>query len=610
MKRHFFTKFSLIVLLSMLLCSTVQADTLSGLADVTVVDDAIVRLRYEGTDYVVADGDLAVGTTTRWYIPAGGVETLWAEGDPAPAATVTGTSTVKANDVGSNADNFMFAIEGDPDNISSIDGIDFQQTIFPFLSDTFFLFERGGNDSGTWQAIFADGSLGAPVTYNAANVYADTGIGVNGQNAFGVVFKTDMPVLGVRITASGHDTLSISTPAGADTRQAHDPQPENGAKGVPVAGTVLSWKAGVDPADPNSPNPNITEHYLWLSKRYDPMNPPSGPDWNDAGVQQFTIAADTNPADGSVDAIASKAIAGLQRDSLYFWVVDEGLVGSSGPLESDPTKIIWSSTWSFETVTSGPEVDAGSSIVTWLKDGTTTVDLNGTVTDATGDVTTIQWSVVSSPFGSAVDIANNSTATTTASFTKTGRYILELNAVDATRQEDSDLMGVNVYADSCEAAKNDPNGYTASRYDFNDDCSVDFADFAMFAAAWLQDASLAEDVLYDAGTITLPPVVQFTNPSEGSIVSGEVIINAIAYDTGVGTTDGDGMLGDGYVFFEVLDSSGTVLDTQMENTATFDMTWDTALPLYPNGVYTIRVTAESDVGEQTIEEISVTVNNP
>jgi len=609
MKRHFLIKFFLIVLLSILLSSTVQADTLSGLADVTVVDDAIVSLRYDGTEYVVADGDLVVGTTTRWYIPAGGVETLWAEGDPAPAATVTGTSTTKEGDVGSNADNFLFELDGST-NISSIDGIDFQQTIFPFLSDTFFLFERGGNDSGTWQAIYADGSLGAPVTFSAANVYADTGIGVNGQNAFGVVFKTDMPVLGVRITASGHDTLSISTPAGADPRQAHEPQPEDGATGISVVGTVLSWKAGADPADPNSPNPNITEHYLWLSKRYDPMNPPSGPDWNDAGVQQFTIPADTNPADGNVDAVASKAIAGLQRDSLYFWVVDEGLVGSSGPLESDPTKIIWSTTWSFETVTSGPEVDAGSSIVTWLKDGTTTIDLDGTVTDQTGDVTTIQWSVVSSPSGSAVDIVNNAVAATTASFTKTGRYILELNAVDATRQEESDLMEVNVYADSCEAAKNDPNGYVASQYDFNDDCKVDFADFAMFVTAWLQDASLTEDVLYDAGTITLPPVVQFTNPLDGSTVSGEVIINAIAYDAAVGTTDGDGMLGAGYVFFEVLDSSGAVLDTQMENTPTFDMTWDTTLPLYPNGVYTIRVTAESDAGEQTIEEISVTINNP
>ena len=70
------------------------------------------------------------------------------------------------------------------------------------------------------------------------------------------------------------------------------------------------------------------------------------------------------------------------------------------------------------------------------------------------------------------------------------------------------------------------------------------------------------------------------------------------------------MLDAGYVFFEILDSSGTVLDTQMENQATFDMTWDTTLPLYPNGVYTIRVTAESDAGEQTIDEVSVTVNNP
>jgi hypothetical protein len=290
--------------------------------------------------------------------------------------------------------------------------------------------------------------------------------------------------------------------------------------------------------------------------------------------------------------------------------VDEGLIGSSGPLETDPTKIIWSNTWSFQTVTSGPDVDAGSSIVTWLKAGTTTVDLNGTVTDATGDVTAIQWSVVSSPSGSTVDIANNSIVATTASFTKTGRYILELFAVDATQNEDSDLMEVNIYADNCEAAKNDPNGYTPPLYDFNNDCTVDFTDFAMFAAVWLQDESLTRDVLYDAGTITLPPVVQFTNPLDSSTVSGEVIINAIAYDPGVGTTDGEGMLGAGYVFFEIIDSSGTVLDTQMENVVTFDMTWNMTLPLYPNGVYIIRVTAESDVGEQTIEEISVTVNNP
>jgi hypothetical protein len=394
---------------------------------------------------------------------------------------------------------------------------------------------------------------------------------------------------------------------GSGTKQAHDPQPEHGATGVLVAGATLSWKTGVDPADANFPNPAITAHFLWLSKAYDAMNPPSSPNWQDPEVKVFTIGTDTNPADGNVDPEASQVIAGLQKDSLYFWAVDESL-GASGPTDGD--NIILGSTWSFETEKSGPEVDAGSSIVTWLKAGTTTVDLNGTVTDSTGDVTAIQWSAVASPLGSTVNIANNSVAATTATLAETGRYVLELHAIDATQQEDSDRIEINVYADSCEAAKNDPNSYIAPLYDFNDDCRVYFKDFAMFAQAWLQDESLTSDALYDAGTIFLPPVVQFTNPLNASTVSGEVIINAIAYDEAVGTTDGDGMLGAGFVFFEVIDSAGTVLDTQMENVATFDMTWNTALPLYPNGVYSIRVTAESDAGYEMVAEISVTVSNP
>lgn len=380
----------------------------------------------------------------------------------------------------------------------------------------------------------------------------------------------------------------------------------------------MSWKTSVDPANPDFPNPNIKEHYLWLSKAYDPANPPSGPDWNDPAVKQYTIAADINPADGSVDPNASKTLdIVLQRDALYYWVVDEGLTGSSGPLETDPAKIIWSSTWSFETVTSGPVVDAGSSVVTWLKDGTTTVDLNGEVTDATGDVTTILWSVVASPFGSTVDIADTSVAATTATLDKVGRYVLELYAKDAAQHESSDLMEINVYGNSCEAAQNDPTGYTGSPYDFNNDCEVNFIDFAMFADSWLDDTSLTEDALYEPDVIFLPPVVQFTNPLDGSTVSGDgVIINAIAYDEAVGTTDGSGMLGDGSVFFEIIDSTGGVLATQNENTATFDMTWNTANtdpaagPVFPNGVYTIRVTATSDAGYVTILDISVTVNNP
>ncbi|MFC1604310.1 hypothetical protein ACFL5F_04705 [Planctomycetota bacterium] len=245
------------------MAAPVEADTLSGLADVTVVDGAIISFRYEGIEYIVGGEDLALGTTTRWYIDAG-VETLWAEGDPTPAATVSGTSTVKAGDVGSNADNFMFAIEGDLDNISSIDGIDFQETVFPFLTKTFFHFERGGNDTGTWQAILADGSLGAKVAFSGATAYADTGINVNGQNAYGVVFTTDVPVKGVRITASGHDTLSISALT-VIPDIATRPNPADGSL-LEQTWVTFGW----------SPGQNAVSHNVYMGDNFDDVNDDDG----------------------------------------------------------------------------------------------------------------------------------------------------------------------------------------------------------------------------------------------------------------------------------------------------------------------------------------------
>jgi len=105
---------------SAVLAGESAADTLSGLADVTVVDGAIESVRDGETEYVVADGDLILGTTTRWYV-LDGVETLWAEGDPAPEATVSGTSNPKDGDVGSKADNFPVSVNNKfPDLIAPI----------------------------------------------------------------------------------------------------------------------------------------------------------------------------------------------------------------------------------------------------------------------------------------------------------------------------------------------------------------------------------------------------------------------------------------------------------------------------------------------------------
>ncbi len=284
------------------------ADELVGLSDVTVEDGAIISLRYGGTEYVVANEDLILGTTTRWYVE-GGNETLWEEGTATPAATVTGTSTVKAGDVGSKADNFFFTDGGT--NISSIDGINFQETIFPDASRRFFHFERGGNDSGTWEAIYADGSRGKPVQFTGAAMYADTGVNVGGQNAFGVVFVTDQPAIGVRITASGHDTFSISIPKPEQILAVY-PSPEDRATDV-ARQVTLGW----------TPGKLAGSHNIYLGTSF------------------------TDVSDGSASALVSQGQAAasfktdpLEFDQVYYWRVDE--------VNATPDKTVFAGgVWSF-----------------------------------------------------------------------------------------------------------------------------------------------------------------------------------------------------------------------------------------------------------------------
>jgi hypothetical protein len=293
--------FCLILFAVVVMAASAGADTFSDLADVTEVDGAIVSFRYEGTEYVVEDGDLTLGTTTRWYVDAG-VEVLWPEGDPVPAATptVTGTSNPKTGDVGSKADNFLFTLNGST-NISSIDGIDFQETIFPIPANTFFHFERGGNDTGTWQAIHIDGSLGAPVQFSAAAVYADTGVNVNGQNAFGVVFTTDVPVMGVRITASGHDTFSISIPTVIPVI-ATKPNPADGALHKDTW-VNLSW----------SPGRLAASHDVYLGDNFDDVD--NGAEGTFVGNQTDTFIVVGFPGFAFPE--------GLVPGMTYYWRIDE-----------------------------------------------------------------------------------------------------------------------------------------------------------------------------------------------------------------------------------------------------------------------------------------------
>jgi hypothetical protein len=195
--------------------SAAKADFLSGLSDMTAADGQMLTLSYGGTTYT--PNDLMLGTTTRWWINGEGTSVLWDPNDPLTTPPlspppVPGTSDPKPGDIGAHADNFSLTVDGVTD-ISSLDGINFQETLFPNLSDTFFIFERGGNDAGSMQGIMEGGFLRDEVTFATAGnggPYANTGVSVSGQNAFGVVFKTDVPVQGLRITASGHDALIIA----------------------------------------------------------------------------------------------------------------------------------------------------------------------------------------------------------------------------------------------------------------------------------------------------------------------------------------------------------------------------------------------------------------
>jgi hypothetical protein len=230
-----------------MLAVSVEADTLSGFSDITAASDAIVSLRYAGTEYVVANGDLMLGTTTRWYIPAAsGVPTLWADGTPAPAATTTAGAPPKPEDPGAEADNFLFR-KNNANDMSSIDGINYQETIFPRLTKTIFVFERGGNDTGTFEAILADGSLGPAVSFKTASSggpFADTKVGVAGQNAFGTVFTTDNPVKGVRINAPGFDALSVSALPASATIKVNPGEDLAAACALAQAGDTVEIAAG------------------------------------------------------------------------------------------------------------------------------------------------------------------------------------------------------------------------------------------------------------------------------------------------------------------------------------------------------------------------------
>ena len=135
-----------------------------------------------------------------------------------------------------------------------------------------------------------------------------------------------------------------------------------------------------------------------------------------------------------------------------------------------------------------PRVQAGADIATWIEGGSRTGSLNATVVDE--EATTVQWSVISEPNEGMAVIENPTAEDTNVTLSAVGEYVLELTATDS-EYSGSDTVTINVYEDSCEAAKSLPD-YEPIVGDLNGDCKVDEADMALLEENWLKENALTE----------------------------------------------------------------------------------------------------------------------
>jgi len=198
----------------------------------------------------------------------------------------------------------------------------------------------------------------------------------------------------------------------------------------------------------------------------------------------------TNPAAIRIvsEKNVSSAVVQTQLKTRYYWAVDTYI--------GDPNDPILGPIFSFYADNSPPEVDADKDLVTWLLDGVRTSNLNGTVTD--DGAYTVQWSVVSEPNDpnnpDAV-ITDPITEGTSITMSAIGEYVLQLEASDG-EYTGSDTVTINVYSDSCQAARSLPD-YVPFPGDLNGDCKVDDLDLGILEADWLKDNSLSEEIKLD-----------------------------------------------------------------------------------------------------------------
>ncbi len=192
----------------------------------------------------------------------------------------------------------------------------------------------------------------------------------------------------------------------------------------------------------------------------------------------------TDPQIGSVrtpKVVSKQAVASLAVQTTpktrYYWAVDVYVGGDQDPA--------FGPAFTFIADNIPPKVAAGDDVMTWLKEGSAVVNLDGAVTDdGFPQPYTVQWTVVSEPNEGAAVLDGADADSAVATLGVAGQYVMQLQASDG-EYSGSDTVTISVYADSCEAAKSLPD-FVPLPGDLNGDCRVDDLDLAILQAHWLE----------------------------------------------------------------------------------------------------------------------------
>lgn len=236
---------------------------------------------------------------------------------------------------------------------------------------------RGGGDplparGGYINFIGNSGVMTAP-NKTADPVFLENNILAGDLRIEGVVLSAVDEVVNDKyfVLSDGGTTVTLMSP------KALDPSPRISASDVETD-YVLTWTPGRDPNNPAEANPAIAKHYVWLSSG-DPDDP------------NLTLVATIDAGEAAEYAPAG----GFNRDSVYYWRIDEGV--GDYPV-GDPNNFI-GDVWWFSTEPSTPTIDEATPMGTLADDGGEATLAVAASNPLTGDSTGLnyEWFKVALP---------------------------------------------------------------------------------------------------------------------------------------------------------------------------------------------------------------------